>query len=96
MIRAGELERAARKIASLAPFWGPPPGSNRWADLDYCQLEPLVVLAPGEAIQLAINRGWLMAERHAQPGVVLENDPEGGELECRWRYHPVVPSGGFA
>jgi hypothetical protein len=83
------LVQQARLMTKVGSFWGPAPGSNRWADLVFWNSDMAEVIAPGEAVQFAINQGWLVAERHREPGIVLENDPEGGELECRWRYSPV-------
>lgn len=81
------LENQARRMVGLAPFWGPPPGSNRWAELDYEDAPGSGrILAPGEAVEIAIRRGWLLAERQVEPGFVLDGDPEGGALECHWRY----------
>lgn len=87
------LEDQAARMVALAPFWGPPPGSNRWADIEY-ESEPgsCRILAAGEAVQLAIQRGWLIAKRHDEPGFVLADDPHGGEMECRWRYHSLPAS----
>lgn len=84
---AARLENQARQMVHDAPFWGPAPLGNRWADLDYeTALGSGRVTAPGEAVELAIRRGWLVATRHAEPGFVLADDPLGGVLECHWRY----------
>lgn len=84
--REARLENKARQMVGLAPFWGPPPGSNRWAELDYAASGSGRVLADGRAVEFAIRRGWLLAKRHDAPGFVLGDDPLGGALECHWRY----------
>lgn len=87
VIAAARLENQARMMVHDAPFWGPPPGSNRWAELDY-ETRPGSgrILADGRAVEFAIRQGWLLAVRHAEPGFVLSDDPLGGVLECHWRY----------
>lgn len=81
------LEQMARRAARFAPFCGPSPGSNRWADISLAKRsgEPLDV--DGEAIALAVKMGLLRGELLDRPGYVISE--ADGPWEMMWRYHAV-------
>ena len=82
------IEAMARRAVRFAPFCGPSPKSNRWGDIGLTKAsgEPLNV--DGEAIQMAIERGWLRAEKLERPGFVIKE--ADGPWEMMWRYRAVA------